>query len=64
MSTKNLGLVFEYKLTFSEQCHNMANEGFSRVNTLLCCFHSRDRYIQTKLFNTFVSPILEYASTV
>ena len=30
MSTKDLGVVFDYKLTFSEQCHNMANEGFAR----------------------------------
>ena len=64
MSTKDLGVVFDYKLTFCEQYHNVANEGFARVNTHLRCFHSRDRNIQIKLFNTFVRPILEYASPV
>ena len=42
----------------------MANEGFARVNTNLSYFHSHDRNKQIKLFNTFVRPILEYASPV
>ena len=59
MSTKDLGVVFDHKLTFSEQCHNVAKKDFARVNTLLRCFYSRDRNIQFKLFNTFVRSILE-----
>ena len=31
---------------------------------LLRCFHTRDRNLQIRLFNTFVRPILEYASPV
>ena len=49
MSTKDLGVVFDFKLTFSEQCQKVANEGFARVNTLLRSFHSRDRNKQIKL---------------
>ena len=60
--TKDLGAVYGYILTFSEQCHKVAKESFARVYTLSRCFHLRDRNIQIKLFNSFVRPILEYAS--
>ena len=63
-STKDLGVVFDSKLSFSEHCHTIANKGFSRVNMLLRCFRSRDRELQIRLFNAFVRPIVEYASSV
>jgi len=63
-STRDLGVVFDSKLSFSEHCHKISNKGFSRVNMLLRCFHSRDRELQIRLFNAFVRPILEYASSV
>ena len=31
---------------------------------LLRCFHTRDRTLQMKLFNTFVRPVLEYNSPI
>jgi ribonucleases P/MRP protein subunit RPP40 len=64
VSTKDLGVVFDSKLSFSEQCHTVANKGFTRVNMLLRCFHSRDRDLQIRLFNAFVRPILEYGSPI
>ena len=61
-STKNLGVTFNSKLKFSEQCNAVVNQGFIRVNLLLKRFHSRDRNLQIGLLNTFVRPILEYNS--
>ena len=37
---------------------------YIRANMLLRCFHSRDRILQMKLFNTFVRLILAYNSFV
>ncbi len=64
LSTKDLGVIFDSKLNFSEHCNTVVSKGFSRVHMLLKCFHSRDRVLQIKLFNTFVRPILEYNSPV
>jgi hypothetical protein len=64
MSTKDLGVVFDSKLSFSEQCNDVVNKGFMRANMLLKCFQSRDRRLQINLFNTFVRPILEFNSPV
>ncbi len=64
LSTKDLGIIFDSKLTFSEHCNAVSNKGFRRANMLLRCFHSRDRVLQINLFNTFVRPILEYNSPV
>jgi hypothetical protein len=64
LSCKDLGVLFDSKLTFSEHCSTIANRGFARANMLLKCFHSRDRNLQIGLFNTFVRPILEYNSPV
>ena len=61
-STKNLGVTFNSKLKFSEQCNAVVNQGFIRVNLLLKRFHSRGRNLQIGLLNTFVRPILEYNS--
>lgn len=62
--TNDLGVLFDSKLSFSEHCNTIANKGFQRANMLLKCFHTRDRVLQIKLFNTFVRPILEYNSPV
>jgi hypothetical protein len=64
LSCKDLGVLFDSKLTFSEHCSTIINRGFARANMLLKCFHSRDRNLQINLFNTFVRPILEYNSPV
>ena len=61
--TKYLGVNYDSKLVFSEHCA-IASKGFARANMLLRCFHSRDRTLQKKLFNTFVRPVLEYNSPI
>ena len=57
MFTKDLGVIFDSKLVFSEHCYAVASKGFARANMLLRCFHTRDRTLQMKLFNTFVRPV-------
>jgi hypothetical protein len=63
-STKDLGVIFDSKLMFSEHCNSVVSKGFARVSMLLKCFYSRDRNFQIKLFNTFVRPVLEYNSPI
>ena len=64
--TKDLGIVFDSKMAFSKHRHTLAitRAFFSRLYLLLCCFHSRDRKLQIKLFYCFVRFILEYNSPV
>ncbi len=64
LSTKDLGVIFDSKLSFTEHCHTVANKGFALVNMLLRCFHSHDRILQVKLFNSFVRPILDFNSPI
>ena len=64
VSTKDLDIKFDSKLSFSDHCHIVASKGFARVNLLLRSFHSRDRHLQIKLFNCYVCPILEFNSPI
>ena len=41
LSTKDLSIIFDSKMAFSKHCHVLANKGFSRLYSLLRCFHSR-----------------------
>jgi hypothetical protein len=63
-STPDLGVIFDSKLSFSQHCNSVANNGFKRAHMLLRCFYTRDRKLLMKLFNTFVLPVLEYNSPV
>ena len=63
-STKDLGVTFDSKLKFSEQCNAVVNQGFIRVNLLLKFFHFRDWNLQIGLFITFVRPVLEFNSSI
>ena len=59
VSVKDLGVLFDFKLLFSNHCNSVVNKAYIRVNMLLWCFFSRDRILQMKLFNTYVRSILE-----
>ena len=48
----------------SDHCYAIVNKAYIRANMLLWCFHSRDRILQMKSFNTFIRPTLEYNSPV
>ena len=63
VSTKDLGIIFDSKLSFSDHCPAIASKGFARVN-LLRSFHSRDRDLQIKLFNCYVRPSLKFNSPI
>ena len=64
LSVKDLVDMFYSKLLFSDHCNSIANKAYIRAKMLLRCFHSRDRILQMKIFNTFVRPILKYNSPV
>ena len=53
-STKDLGVTFDSKLKFFEQCNAAVNQGFINANMLLKCFHFFDWNLQISLLNTFV----------
>ena len=61
---KDLRILCDSKLLFSDHCNSIVNKAYIRANILLWCFHSRDYILQMKLFNSFVRPILEYNSPV
>ena len=60
LPTKNLSIIFDFKMAFSKHWHALANKGFYLVCLLLRCFHSRNHELQIRLFNCFVRPILKY----
>ena len=64
LSVKDLGVLFDFKLLFSDHCNSFVNKAYIPANMFIRCFHSRDSILQMKLFNTFVCPILEYNSPV
>ena len=53
-SSKDLGVIFDGKLNFSDHCNSVANRAMAHTNVLLKCFHSRDYQFQVKLFNAYV----------
>ena len=53
-SSKDLGVIFDGKLNFSDHCNSVANRVMAHTNVLLKCFHSRDYQFQVKLFNAYV----------
>ena len=63
-SINDLGVTFDSKLNFSSHCHWVAAKGYSRVNMLLKCFHTKDRFLLCKLFSVFVLLVLLYNSPI
>ena len=59
----DLGILFDSKLDFSH-CHKVAVKGFVCVNMFLKFFYVKDRFLQCKLFSTFVRLILKYNSFI
>ena len=59
---KDLGVHVCKNLDFSMHCNAIAASAHSRLYLILRSFISRDRQFLVKMYKTFVSPILEYAS--
>ena len=51
-------------LSFVRRINITVNKASQRANLILRCFTTRDPLVLIKAFNTFVRPILEYATVV
>ena len=63
-SIRDLGVTMSNNLKFSEHCSKLSAIAYSRVSCLLKCFHSRDPYWLTRVFTTYVRPLLEFNTQV
>lgn len=63
-SCRDLGVIVDSRLSFSEQVNSMVAKAHLRASQILRCFLSRDPYILIKAFNVYVRPLVEYCSPV
>jgi len=61
---RDLGVIIDSRLCFSEHIDSVVCKGHQRANQILRCFLSKDPDILMKAFITYVRPILEYCSPV
>jgi len=60
----DLGVMYDNHLSFSPHINKIVNNASWRANLILKCFTTRDPLVLLKAFNTFVRPIVEYATVV
>lgn len=63
-SVKDLGVVVDCHLNFSEHISAMIRKAMTRSRLILKCFSSRNHSLLVKAFTTYVRPLLEYCSVV
>ena len=63
-SAKDLGVVIDCHLNFSEHISSIVRKAMTRSRLILKCFCSRDPVLLVKAFITYVRPLLEYCSSV
>ncbi|EYC11703.1 hypothetical protein Y032_0050g2056 [Ancylostoma ceylanicum] len=63
-STKDLGIIVDSNLNFSEHINYIISKSYSSLFLLLRCTHTKDVNILKRLYKSFVLPHLEYASQV
>jgi hypothetical protein len=61
---KDLGVIVDAKLTFSDHINQLVKRAFIRSNLICKCFISRNVDNLLQAFLVYVRPILEYASCV
>ena len=61
---RDLGVLVDCDLKFTEHISSVTSRGHSRANLILKCFASRDHGTLLRSFTTYVRPLLEYASPV
>ena len=61
---RDLGVMMDSKLNFTNHVTLLVSRGHLRANQILRCFISNDRILLTKAFTTYVRPLLEYCSSV
>ena len=63
-AVKDLGVIISSDLKWHQQINTLKKRGCSRSYHILKSFHSKNIWTLLKAFNTFVRPILEYASQI
>jgi hypothetical protein len=63
-SAKLLGITICPDLSFSKHCDTIVALAYKRTYLLLTAFTSSNRATMCSLFNTFIRPVLEYATPV
>jgi ribonuclease P/MRP protein subunit RPP40 len=61
-SVRDLGVLVDNNLNFHEHITKIVSQAFVRANLIHKCFLSKDARTLTRAFNTYVRPLLEYAS--
>jgi len=54
----------DVSLKFADHINSITAKALRRVGLLFKCFITRDHNILVKAFNTYVPPVLEYASSI
>jgi len=60
----DLGVKIDSSLSFNTHINSIVAKAKLRANHIIRCFLSKDCYILTKAFTTYVRPLLEYCSPV
>ena len=63
-STKDLGVVVDDRLKFSEHISSIVHKALTRCRLIFKCFSSRNCDLLVKAYITYVRPLLEYCSSV
>jgi len=61
-TVNDLGVTVDVSLKFTDHINSITAKALRRVGLLFKCFITRDHNILVKAFNTYVRPVLEYAS--
>ena len=61
---RDLGIVYDSKLSFNVYIDYIVSKAYQRVNLIFRSFYSRDPKILKLAYNTYVKPILEYCTSV
>ncbi len=63
-STKDLGILIDSNLRFTDHCHYIASQAYQQINILFRCFTTANFKSLLKGYTSFARPLIEYASPV
>ncbi|GMT36907.1 hypothetical protein PFISCL1PPCAC_28204, partial [Pristionchus fissidentatus] len=63
-SMKDLGVIMQPSLKFSDHVSKLTSKARSKVNIMFKCFYSNDPLLYLQAFNAFIRPLLEYGTVV
>ena len=64
LSCSDLGVIVVHKLSFSAHVLSITQKAYKKSIIMSRCFLSKNPYLLTRAFSTYVRPILEYASPI